>query len=107
MKVDSSRLWTRLKEKGIKNKTDLIQMARTSTNILAKVNKGEYISMVVFIKYARLWTVILRILQLLKKAETEFEKYRIVQDRLYKSDFDLFLEELENKLEANKHGKEY
>ena len=47
------------------------------------------------------------ILQLLKKAETEFEKYRIVQDRLYKSDYDLFLEELENKLEANKHGKEY
>lgn len=40
-------------------------------------------------------------------AETEFEKYRIVQDRLYKSDFDLFLEEFENKLEANKHGKEY
>ncbi|MCR4942728.1 MAG: virulence RhuM family protein [Campylobacter sp.] len=26
-------------------------------------------------------------------AETEFEKYRIVQDRLYKSDFDRFLEE--------------
>ena len=47
MKVDSSRLWTLLKEKGIKNKTDLIQMARTSMNILAKVNKGEYISMVV------------------------------------------------------------
>ena len=40
-------------------------------------------------------------------AETEFEKYRIVQDRLYKSDYDLFLEELANKLEANKHGKEY
>ena len=40
-------------------------------------------------------------------AETEFEKYRIVQDRLYKSDYDLFLEEFENKLEANKHGKEY
>ncbi len=49
MKVDFSRLWTRLKEKEIKNKTDLIQMARISTNILAKVNKGEYISMVVFI----------------------------------------------------------
>lgn len=67
MKVDFSRLWTRLKEKGIKNKTDLIQMVRTSTNILVKVNKGEYISMVVFIKYAQLWTVILGILQLLKK----------------------------------------
>ena len=40
-------------------------------------------------------------------AETEFEKYRIVQDRLYKSDYDLFLEELANKLGANKHGKEY
>ena len=24
------------------------------------------------------------------KAETEFEKYRIIQDRLYQSDFDLF-----------------
>ena len=32
-------------------------------------------------------------------AETEFEKYRIVQDRLYKSDYDLYLEELEHKLE--------
>lgn len=26
-------------------------------------------------------------------AETEFEKYRIIQDRLYKSDFDRFLED--------------
>ena len=26
-------------------------------------------------------------------AETEFEKYRIIQDRLYESDFDRFLEE--------------
>ena len=26
-------------------------------------------------------------------AESEFEKYRIVQDRLFKSDYDLFLEE--------------
>ncbi|MBV5349536.1 virulence RhuM family protein [bacterium] len=26
-------------------------------------------------------------------AETEFEKYRIIQDRLYKSDFDKFLDE--------------
>lgn len=26
-------------------------------------------------------------------AETEFEKYRIVQDRLYQSDYDRFLEE--------------
>ena len=33
-------------------------------------------------------------------AETEFEKYRIVQDRLYKSDYDLYLEELERKLET-------
>ena len=27
-------------------------------------------------------------------AETEFEKYRIVQDQLYMSDFDRFLEEM-------------
>ena len=29
-------------------------------------------------------------------AETEFEKYRIVQDHLFKSDYDVYLEELEN-----------
>ena len=45
MQVDYSRLWTRLKDKGIKNKTDLIPLAGISTNILAKLNKGEYISM--------------------------------------------------------------
>ena len=30
------------------------------------------------------------------KALTEFEKYRVKQDRLYKSDFDLLLEEMES-----------
>ena len=35
------------------------------------------------------------------KALTEFEKYRIKQDKLYKSDFDLLLEETKNK-ESNK-----
>lgn len=30
-------------------------------------------------------------------AESEFEKYRIVQDRLYQSDFDMLIQELENK----------
>ena len=39
------------------------------------------------------------------KAETEFEKYRIVQDRLYQSDFDHFLE-LEEKL-GDKKDKRY
>ena len=34
-----------------------------------------------------------------KSAETEFEKYRIVQDRLYESDFDKVLSELENSKE--------
>lgn len=32
-------------DKGIKNKTDLIKMAGISTNILAKLGKGEFISM--------------------------------------------------------------
>ena len=27
-------------------------------------------------------------------AETEWEKYRIIQDRIYQSDFDLFLEDV-------------
>lgn len=45
MNVDYSKLWILLKEKGIKRKTDLIPLADISTNILAKLNKGEYISM--------------------------------------------------------------
>lgn len=45
MQVDYSKLWARLKEKGIKNKTDLISLANVSTNIVAKLNKGEFISM--------------------------------------------------------------
>ena len=39
------KLWIRLIDKGIKNKTDLIPLAGISTNILAKLNKGEYVSM--------------------------------------------------------------
>ena len=41
MKVDSSRLWTSLKEKGIKNKTDLIQMAGISDagKVTAEITK--------------------------------------------------------------------
>ena len=45
MQVDYSKLWIRLRKRGIKNKTELIPMANISTNILAKLNKGEYISM--------------------------------------------------------------
>ena len=45
MQVDYKKLWIRLIEKGIKNKTDLIHLAGISTNILAKLNKGEYVSM--------------------------------------------------------------
>ena len=44
MQVDYKKLWIRLIEKGIKNKTDLIPLAGISTNILAKLNKGEYVS---------------------------------------------------------------
>ncbi len=30
-------------------------------------------------------------------AETEFEKYRVIQDRLFMSDFDKYMRELEGK----------
>lgn len=43
--VDYKKLWKLMIDKGIKNKTELIPMADISTNILAKLNKGEYISM--------------------------------------------------------------
>ena len=45
MQVDYTGLWVRYKEMGHKNKTDLIEMAGISTNILAKLTKGEYVSM--------------------------------------------------------------
>ena len=39
------------------------------------------------------------------KALTEFEKYRIKQDRLYKSDFDLLLEEVEKEKQDSKNNE--
>ena len=45
MQVDYTKLWERYKDKGYKNKTDLIELAGISTNIVAKLNKGEYVSM--------------------------------------------------------------
>lgn len=45
MNVDYKKLWNKLAEMGIKNKTSLIPMAGISTNILAKLSKGEFISM--------------------------------------------------------------
>ncbi len=45
MDVDYRKLWKLLIDKGIKNKTELIAMAGISTNILAKLGKGEFISM--------------------------------------------------------------
>lgn len=45
MDVDYRKLWKLLIDKGIKNKTELIEMADISTNILAKLGRGEFISM--------------------------------------------------------------
>ena len=42
-----------------------------------------------------------------QKAETEFEKYRIIQDRLYSSDFDKYLIELEKELKSDKKLYEF
>ena len=43
--VDYKKLWKLLIDKEIKKKTDLITMAGISTNVLAKLNRGDYISM--------------------------------------------------------------
>lgn len=45
MDVDYSKLWERMKSKGIKNKTDFIPLAGITTNIVAKLGKGKFISM--------------------------------------------------------------
>ncbi len=53
MQVDYTKLWERYKERGYKNKTDLISLAGISTNIVAKLNKGEYVSMESLAKICR------------------------------------------------------
>ena len=61
MDVDYKKLWEKVKEKGIKNKTDLIPLAGISTNILAKLSKGEFISMDSLKKICIALKIILRI----------------------------------------------
>ena len=53
MQVDYTKLWERYKAKGYKNKSDLIELAGVSTNIVAKLNKGEYISMESLVKLCK------------------------------------------------------
>ena len=43
--VDYKKLWKLLIDKNIKKKTDLIEIAGISSNVLAKLTKGNYISM--------------------------------------------------------------
>ena len=44
MNVDYKKLWKLLIDKDMK-KTDLITVAGISSNVLAKLNKGEFVSM--------------------------------------------------------------
>ena len=46
MFIDYSKLWKKLAAMGIKNKTELMPLAGISSNILAKLSKGDYISIV-------------------------------------------------------------
>ncbi len=52
MQADYRKLWKLLIDKNMKN-TDLILLAGVSTNIVAKLNKGEYISMESLAKICR------------------------------------------------------
>lgn len=45
MDADYRKLWKLLIDKNIKKKTDLIPLAGITTNVLAKLNKGKFISM--------------------------------------------------------------
>lgn len=45
MQVDYRKLWKLMIDKGMKNKTDLMPLANISSNILAKLNKGEYVAL--------------------------------------------------------------
>ena len=52
-KVDYKKLWKLMIDKDIKKKTDLIPLAGISTNILAKLNKGYYVSMEIIQKVCK------------------------------------------------------
>ena len=56
--VNYKKLWKLLIDKEMK-KTDLIPLAGISTNILDKMNKGEFVSMEAFRKFVRLLIVML------------------------------------------------
>lgn len=43
--VEYKKLWKLMIDKDIKKKTDLITLAGISSNVLAKLNKGEFVSM--------------------------------------------------------------
>ena len=43
--VEYRKLWKLMIDKNIKRKTDLIELSGISTNVLAKLTKGDYISM--------------------------------------------------------------
>ena len=43
--ISYKKLWKLLIDKDIKKKTDLIPLAGISSNILARLGKGEYVSM--------------------------------------------------------------
>lgn len=52
MQADYRKLWKLLIDKNMK-KTDLIPIAGVSTNIVAKLNKGEYVSMDSLVKICK------------------------------------------------------
>jgi len=54
------------------------------------------------VKYYNLWdSCKITMLQAKLKAESECEKFRVVQDRLFESDFDRFLKQIEEKKNRN------
>ena len=53
MNTDYRKLWILLIEKGIKNKSDLIPLAGISTNVLAKMNKGENVTTDVLVRICK------------------------------------------------------
>lgn len=61
MDADYSKLWGKVKEKGIKNKTELIPMAGISTNILASLAKASLFLWIAFKRFVLHSSVMLEI----------------------------------------------
>ena len=72
---------------------DICEKSGISAATLSRYRSGERLPVLNSGSFEKLCLALAEIAK--EKAESEFEMYRVIQDRTFKSDFDLFSEEIE------------